>query len=324
MASLQQAWYNGARWPLWLLPLSFLFGVMVTICRWAYRLGLLRQQNVGVPVIVIGNLTVGGSGKTPLVAWLVEHLREGGWHPGIVSRGYGGKAKTWPQFVTSESDPQMVGDEPVMLAMTTGCPVVVAPRRYKAAKLLIDKGVDIIVADDGLQHYGLARDIEIAVRDMQRGYGNEHLLPAGPLREPLRRLRRIDMEITQGRGGDYRLEIEGVQSLTTGAPVQPLSSFAGKTVHAVAGIGNPQRFFDALIATGMQVIPHALPDHHEFTEKDIGFDDDYPVLMTAKDAVKCRRFAGEKHWFVPAVARVNADAMRHLDKLVDALPRSKQ
>ena len=320
--SLQQAWYSGARWPLLLLPLSSLFWLIVMFRRLAYQLRILPTRRVNVPVIIIGNITVGGSGKTPLVAWLVEHLRQSGWTPGIVSRGYGGQSKTWPQAVTAQSNPEQVGDEPVMLALTTGCPVAVAPSRYAAAKMLLEQGVDIIVADDGLQHYALARDIEIAVRDMQRGYGNRQLLPAGPLREPLGRLRSVDMEIVHGRGGDFRLEIEVVAPLSNDAPAEPLLEFAGKTVHAVAGIGNPQRFFDALIAAGIIVIPHPFPDHHAFTEKEVAFKDDgHPVLMTAKDAVKCRHFAGAKHWYVPAVARVNADAMRQLDKLIDALPK---
>lgn len=320
MWDLQQAWYNGARWTWLLLPLSALYGLLIMLRGLAYRLHLLPQRKVAVPVIVVGNLTVGGSGKTPLVAWLVAHLQRAGWRPGIVSRGYGGKAREWPQQVSASSDPRQVGDEPVMLAQTTNCPVAVAPRRYDAAQSLQAQGVNIIVSDDGLQHYALARDIEIAVRDGERGYGNGLLLPAGPLREPLRRLRRVDIEIVHGRGGDFRLEIDNPQPLSADTPPQPLTHFAGQTVHAVAGIGFPQRFFDALIAAGIEIIPHAFADHHAFSAADITFDDDLPVFMTAKDAVKCRAYAGPRHWFIPAVARVNADAMRRLDKLIAALP----
>lgn len=329
MPRLQTAWYSGARWPLLLLPLSWLFALVAALRRSAYRLRILSVTKASVPVIVVGNITVGGSGKTPLVAWLVAHLRQSGWQPGIVSRGYGGQAKTWPQTVTAQSDPNLVGDEPVMLALTTQVPVVVAPKRVEAVKALIAQGVNIIVADDGLQHYALARDIEIAVRDHQRGYGNAQLLPAGPLREPLSRLQSIDKEVVHGQNsqdGDFYLEIESVQPVTQDKEdqsAQDLSQFAGQTVHALAGIGHPQRFFDALIERGINVIPHAFPDHYNYRPQDIAFNDDYPVLMTAKDAVKCRDFATAKHSYVPALARVNVDTERDLDKLINALPRAK-
>lgn len=320
MANLQQAWYSGARWPYLLLPLSALYGAIVGIRAWLYRHAWLRQQRVSVPVIIVGNISVGGSGKTPLVAWLVAHLRESGWQPGVVSRGYRGEARQWPQWVTPESNPRLVGDEPVMLAQITQCPVAAAPARIAAANLLIEQGVNIIVADDGLQHYALARDIEIAVQDGTRGYGNGQLLPAGPLRETRRRLDTVDMHIVQGAGQDFWLQTSHVQPLDEALPAQPLATFKGRTVHAVAGIGHPQRFFKSLLAAGITVIAHAFEDHHQYTAEEIQFDDDYPVLMTAKDAVKCREFANKKHAYVVVSAVLSEAAAREIGDLLMRLP----
>lgn len=319
MLNLQQAWYNKARWPLLLYPLSLLYAAVVALRRLAYQVGWLRQHQVGVPVIVVGNISVGGTGKTPLVISLVKHLKNAGWRPGIVSRGYGGRAQTWPQSVTVLSDPFEVGDEPVLLAMNTDCPVAVAPDRVAAAKSLVARGVDIIVADDGLQHYALARDVEIAVRDGERGYGNGMLLPAGPLRESLHRLREVDLEWVNGNEGNFALHAGDVCSVNAEATARPLSDFTAGIIHAVAGIGYPQRFFNMLRAQGLEIVEHEFPDHYRYRSQDIVFKDEYEIMMTAKDAVKCRKFAGTKHWYVPVHAEIGAQALQQLDKLMKNL-----
>ncbi|MBL6751875.1 MAG: tetraacyldisaccharide 4'-kinase, partial [Nevskia sp.] len=282
-----------------------------------------------VPVIVVGNITVGGTGKTPLVLWLVQHLRERGWRPGVVSRGYGGRAPAYPLRVTPATDPAACGDEPALLARSAGVPVAVAPDRVAAARLLVDGGeADIIVADDGLQHYRLARDLEICVVDGSRGLGNGELLPAGPLREPAGRLGTVDLVVVNG--GSWRaavgvpqvamqLDIAEAVALADGFR-RRLAAFAGQRVHAVAGIGNPQRFFDALSAAGLQVTAHPFPDHHRFTEMDLAFGDDLPVMMTEKDAVKCAALEPRRLWAVPARARLSAADGAHVQQLLDRLP----
>lgn len=322
MLNLQHAWYSQARWPLLLYPLSLLYAAVIALRRLAYRRAWLRQYRIGVPVIVVGNISVGGTGKTPLVIWLAQHLKKTGWQPGIVSRGYGGRAKTWPQHVTQCSDPLEVGDEPVLLAKNTGCPVMVAPDRVAAAKALLAQGVDIIVADDGLQHYALARDVEIAVRDGERGYGNGLLLPAGPLREPRRRLCEVDLEWSNGPDGDFTLQVGAVRKVNADADVRSLNDFTTGLVHAVAGIGHPQRFFNTLRARGVNIIENKFSDHYIYRSQDIVFNDELPVIMTEKDAVKCRQFAGAKHWYVAVHAQVGAQAVQHMDKLLENFQKS--
>ncbi len=261
-----------------------------------------------MPVIVVGNISVGGTGKTPLVIWLATVLEDNGYRPGVISRGYGGRASVWPQLVTSDSDPALVGDEPILIARRTRCPIAVAPRRNAAARALLEAhGCDVLISDDGLQHYGLLRDIEIAVIAGERGLGNGWCLPAGPLREPPSRLREVDFVVTQGRvlDGSLVMRLHGEQALNLLDPcvVQPLEAFAGRRIHAVAGIGNPKRFFDDLARIGLELNAHPFPDHHRFTAADLEFGDEHPVLMTEKDAVKCRAFAKAHHWYVPVTAQ---------------------
>jgi len=275
-----------------------------------YRTGLLKVHHLSVPVIIVGNISVGGTGKTPLVTWLVDVLRTHGYAPGIVSRGYGGQATHWPQQVRVDSDPRMVGDEAVLLAQRCRCPMAVSPNRVDAAEALLEHtDCDIIVADDGLQHYALGRDMEIAVVDGVRRFGNQHCLPAGPLREPLSRLASVNAVVTNGVPGvrEYRMDLVPgtLRNLQSTQKKATLKSFAGKTVHAIAGIGNPARFFRQLETQGMTVIEHPFPDHHPFAREDIVFEDDLPVLMTEKDAVKCQEFAGEQHWCVPVDAKLD-------------------
>lgn len=303
---LNEIWASRHSVAIALLPLSWLFCGIVWLRRRYYRLRNRFQRRLPVPVIVVGNLTVGGTGKTPLVIWLATYLRSHGYRPGIVSRGYGGKARHWPQFVTADSDPRLVGDEPVLIAARSDCPVVAAPDRAQAARALHEKfDGNVIVSDDGLQHYGLMRDIEIAVIDGARRFGNGWCLPAGPLREPVTRLREVDYVITNGiaAAGKYAMRLNGETAVGLRDPYErrPLATFRGQTVHAVAGIGHPDRFFGLLKFHGLEIEAHPFPDHHVYTPDDLAFDR-RPILMTEKDAVKCKAFAQRNHWSVPVTA----------------------
>lgn len=312
MQGLQHYWYTSTPHPLTLAlkPLSWLFCGVVTLRRKCYRWGLLRERRVGAPVVVVGNLSVGGTGKTPLVIHLVEVLRKAGWRPGVISRGYGGTSRNWPRYVTADSDPQEVGDEPVLLAIRCRCPVIVDPDRVAAAQALLNNhACDIIVADDGLQHYRLARDIEILVIDGQRRFGNGECLPAGPLREPLSRLDDVTFLVSNGQAqaDEYSMTLSGERAVNLLDPSVTchISNFRDDLVRAVAGIGNPQRFFDDLRARQIHVVDHPFPDHHRFTAVDLDFKDELPVLMTEKDAVKCRPWAKDWYWYVPVTAQVD-------------------
>ena len=299
-------------WLLW--PVSLVFGLVVFVRRLFFRLHLFKSHGIGIPVIVVGNLTAGGSGKTPLVMRIAEILREHHWRPGIVSRGYGGSAEG-PREATIASDPAEVGDEPMLLARRSGCPVWVAPERVAACRALREQHPDcnVIVTDDGLQHYALRRDIEICVVD-GRGLGNGFLQPAGPLREPLSRLRSVDAVVTRGaqeavQGFPMTLEGDKLVRFTDARDVRAAKSFAGQRVHAVAGIGDPKRFFLHLARFGLKVVPHPFPDHHPFRAEDLQFGDSDPVVMTEKDAVKCKRIvAGNpqaQFWVLPVSASLD-------------------
>jgi len=323
VSRLERHWYNRTAVSLALRPLSWLFCTLVWLRRWLYRLGLLRTTRLPVPVVVVGNITVGGTGKTPLVIWVAGRLKQAGYAPGIVSRGYRGRARRWPQQVRADSDPYMVGDEAVLTARRTGCPMAVGPDRVSAARaLLAHARCDVIVSDDGMQHYALGRDVEIAVIDGVRRFGNGFCLPAGPLREPVSRLERVDCVVTNGLAAhnEYRMlyTVEELHHLENGEAPRPLESLRGQTVHAVAGIGNPDRFFDMLRSHGVTVNEHPFPDHHPFTEADLDFGDDEPVVMTEKDAVKCRRFARPHYWYVPVKAQLDEAFGVHLLKLLES------
>jgi len=323
---LEHAWQS--RWhPLsWLLlPLSWVFSGVAALRRLGFRRGWKPVVSAAVPVIVVGNLSVGGVGKTPLVLWLASRLRDQGWRVGIVSRGYG-RQSTGLQRADAHSEARLVGDEPLLFARA-GFPVAVAERRVQAAQAL-ERDVDIVIADDGLQHYAMARAAEIVVVDGKRGFGNGRALPAGPLREPVSRLASVDLVLV--RDGDpedvlpasnvdmfrYDVEPSVLQSLD-GRNSCSLTDWRGRRVHAVAGIGFPERFFAALEAVGLRVIPHAFADHHDFRVDDLAFGDDLPVLMTGKDAVKCRGFA-QADWWVVDVAVHTGPA---LDAAIDRLTR---
>ncbi len=286
--------------------------MLVKLRRWAYRRGILKTYQASVPVIIVGNLTVGGTGKTPVVIWLVNCLRQAGYHPGVISRGYGGQAKNWPQRVTADSDPRWVGDEPVLVAKRCACPVVVGPDRSDDVRCLLTRSqVDVIVSDDGLQHYALARDIEIVVLDGDRRFGNQYCLPAGPLREPLSRLLTVQFLLNNGGVPQQqeiamRLNMQQVINLLNSEQRRDIASFAGQKVHAVAGIGHPQRFFDQLKSYKINIIEHKFADHFDFTAAHFDCLENVPVLMTEKDAVKCSSFAKPHMWFVPVEADIAA------------------
>lgn len=308
MKSLDHHWYNRTGISLLLRPLSWLFCAVVALRRGAYRFGLRHQTRLPVPVVVVGNITVGGTGKTPLVIWLAHYLRTAGYRPGIISRGYGGRARHWPQQVRADSDPYVVGDEAVVIARRTRCPMAVGPLRVEAAHaLLAHHDCDIILSDDGMQHYALGRDVEIAVVDGVRRFGNGFCLPAGPLREPVSRLASVDMIVTNGLAAqdEHRMLYHGRQVCRLDeAGERQLEEFIGEQVHAVAGVGNPERFFAQLKGQGLRIIEHAFDDHHAYQPADLDFGDALPVIMTEKDAVKCRRFAATHHWYLPIEAEL--------------------
>jgi tetraacyldisaccharide 4'-kinase len=303
---LNRIWYGDAAPPWWLVPLSLIYGAVARSRRCLYAKHLRKSIRMPLPVIVVGNLSVGGTGKTPLVCWLVARLTGLGYKPGVVSRGYGGSFRH-ERLIDSFDDPGMVGDEPILLARRTGAPVAIGQDRPAASQLLVKAGCNVIVSDDGLQHYALARDCEIVVIDGERRFGNGRLLPAGPLREAPARLKSADAVVVNGGPGRFdgalsmRLEAKSALSLMGGV-AKALDEFAGRSVHAIAGIGNPERFFNVLRAHGIEVVGHPLPDHAHLQAADISFGDDRPVFMTEKDAVKCQRIAGPHHWYVPVTA----------------------
>jgi tetraacyldisaccharide 4'-kinase len=305
-----------------LAPLGWLYCAVAAFRAWAYRRGWLERIDVGVPVIVVGNLSVGGTGKTPLVRWLVAHLRQHGLRPGIAARGYaaaaGGRAV---RDVHWDADPALAGDEPVLLAADGVAPVVVGVDRVAAASALVRwHGCNVVVTDDGLQHYRLRRCCEILVQDGARGHGNGRCLPAGPLREPARRAKRADLAIaTGGRPGLHGMFLEPGDAVSLAAPERshPLAEFVGREVTAVAGIGNPSRFFRMLTTRGIDVEPRPYPDHYPFTADDLSDWGDATVLMTEKDAVKCRRLRpGPNLWAVPVSARPDAAFVAALERLL--------
>lgn len=318
MKCLVDSWYKPQplRWLLW--PLSVLYQLVISLRKQLYVSGVFKQHQISVPVIVVGNITVGGTGKTPFVIWLSTQLKNAGYRPGIISRGYGGHAGHYPQLVDKNSVAKLVGDEPVLIHRHTLCPMAVAPDRVAAARLLVEQhNCNIIISDDGLQHYALKRDIEIVIVDGQRQFGNQLCLPAGPLREPLNRIKQSDFIVVNSppNNTDFSMHLEqgAAVNLSDPALTKSLDQFSGKTIHAVAGIGNPQRFFQQLRQHNMSVIEHSFTDHHSFRDLDLQFSDDLPILMTEKDAVKCQSFAKPNMWFVPIEATIQG---KLLDQLI--------
>jgi tetraacyldisaccharide 4'-kinase len=336
---LFKLWYEELPGASVLQPLSWLYGAAMSARRAGYRQGWLRSEAVGRPVIVVGNLTVGGTGKTPLTIWLAQQLRQRGLEVGLVSRGYG-RQQSGLRAVTSDSSWQDVGDEPLILQRRTGCMTLVAGDRVAAAKELVGRGAEVILADDGLQHLRMRRDCEIIVVDGTRGFGNGRVLPAGPLRESALRARTIDAMVVNGgvvgepiRGVPPELAAAAIRMqllpgearrMAGSGDAEPLEAFRGRPVHAVAGIGNPRRFFADLRTHGLEVIEHPFSDHHALTAAELDFGDGLAVLMTEKDAVKCRDVAGSRLWYVPVEAAFSeADSRRLLEVVTRAIDSFK-
>lgn len=322
---LEQVWYGRSGWRWLLAPFALLFALISGARRVAYRRGWCKSYRASVPVIVVGNLSVGGNGKTPVVVWLVEQLQARGFKPGVVSRGYGGKAPHYPYRLDAISSTAEAGDEPVLIARRCGCPVVVAPKRSDAVQLLEQSGeVDIIITDDGLQHYALARDLELVVVDGARRFGNGCLLPMGPLREPLTRLKRVDAIICNGgtpAKGEYPM------TLVADAPRRVrddalASEPLPREVDALAGIGHPPRFFGTLTSLGYELKQSVgYADHQAFDSAELlARFGERPLIMTEKDAVKCRGFALDHWWYLPVSAALPTSL---LDTLLTSLVESR-
>jgi tetraacyldisaccharide 4'-kinase len=320
-AALERAWLRRGPLACALWPLSLLFGALSALRKALYRAGLLKSERLPVPVVVVGNIFIGGTGKTPLTIWLVEALRAAGLTPGVISRGHGGDGHA-PREVTAGASAQQVGDEPLLIAQRTGCPVVVGRARAAAGRALLaaHPEVDVLVADDGLQHYALQRDVEIVLFD-GRGVGNGWLLPAGPLRERASRRRDFTVinapllspQLAAAVGGapfQMRLAGQGAERLAQRSERVALGALAGKRIVAAAGIGNPGRFFAMLRAAGLEFRALALPDHHDFLDQPFAGLDAEVILMTEKDAVKCGQIENLKNdprlWVVPVTAQLDA------------------
>lgn len=316
-------WYGDHVLVMFLLPLSWGYRIAVWLRRFAYRSGLCQRHKAPVQVVVVGNIAVGGTGKTPMALWLARHLRSRGRRPGIVCSGYGGsKAVFWPQQVRADADASVVGDEAVLLAARSECPVVADPDRVRGINgLLRHHDVDIVICDDGMQHLQLRPDITISLVNGERRYGNGRCLPAGPMREPQSCLSDVDIQVCSGgscRRGEYPMKrsLSRLVSLFDGSD-QDLSAWRGRAVHAVAGVGNPDEFFACLRRAGIKAVHHVFPDHWRYRKDDMEFADELPVLMTEKDAVKYRHWAGPGHWFLPLEAEMGSSFTRYLDALLE-------
>jgi tetraacyldisaccharide 4'-kinase len=322
---IYQAWAQKNALFYWVLvPLSWLFALISLVRRWAYRLGLFKTHALSVPVIIVGNIHVGGSGKTPVVIWLVEQLRQQGYEPAVISRGYGGSVKL-PTAVHAHSNPKIVGDEPVLIANRCNCPIWIgADRVHVGVELLkAHPTCNVIISDDGLQHYRLKRDMEIAVIDAETYLKNARLLPAGSLREPMRRLRKVDAIIKNGHENTefehsasisdaFQMQLVGDQFYNLVDPDIKSSAiyFKRKSIKAMAGIGNPARFYEHLRQLGLNFSSSSFEDHHAFTAADLAQLECDVLLMTEKDAVKCKPFAQPHHWVLPIEAKIDGDLMQ--------------
>jgi len=327
---LDRIWYakRNIGWLL-LLPLSGLYALLSGLHRSLWQGRILRPEPLPVPVIVVGNITAGGTGKTPLAMWLADCLQEMGRRPGVMSRGYGGRAGKGPVRVCPDMNPAHCGDEPAMMVRRLGCPVVVGSDRLAAAKELIGLGCDVLIADDGLQHHRLARDFEFLVVDGQRGFGNGSRLPAGPLRESSRRVQTVDCVVVNGAvgksgfgGSAVRMDLAGdsLRRLDDSEKID-LDAWSGP-VHAVAGIGNPSRFFERLEQAGLNVERHAFADHFSYRERDLEFAGDHAIAMTEKDAVKCRSFELANAWYLPVTAKFPGGGDRQIREQLAGMLRS--
>ena len=318
---IQNAWRRkDAFFYIILVPLSWLFALITALRRKLYQFGILKSTALPVPVIVVGNINVGGSGKTPAVIWLGNQLKQRGYKPAVISRGYGGNA-TQATSVTPASLPSIVGDEPVLIASRCGCPVWVGANRVDAATELLKARPDcnVIISDDGLQHYRLKRDIEIVVVDAETGKNNARLLPAGPLREPLSRLDKVDAIVCNGetcnsektRTAAYQMQLVGEKfyNLADANLTASSADFNQKKVTALAGIGKPERFFEHLRKQGLTFASLSFADHYAFTAQDLAKIDGDAIIMTEKDAVKCKAFARKSCWVLPVEASIDPALM---------------
>jgi len=305
-SGLEAAWYRSAWWLWFLRPLELLFRLLAAVRRQLYKSGFLKTYRAARPVVVIGNITVGGTGKTPVVIGLVEALQSRGLKPGVVSRGYGAQSGEFPREVLADSTAADCGDEPLLIHQRTGVPCIVGPDRGAALQSLLKQHeVDVVISDDGLQHYAMARDLEVALLDGDRGVGNGFCLPAGPLREPESRLDTVDFVLYRNGGMPetaVSYQAEAWINLVTGEQ-RPLDGFAGQPTTALAGIGQPAQFFATLRTLGVEAREQVFSDHHQYTAADFSNLGHGPILMTEKDAVKCRSLAGENAWFL----RISAD-----------------
>ncbi len=351
--TVTRAWQRQAAWLWLLLPISWLYGLITMIRRRAYKAGVLSSYRASVPVMVIGNISVGGSGKTPLIIALVNHLQKQGVKVGVISRGYGGDTSQMPTLVSSSSLPNVVGDEPCLIVNMTAVAMAVCPNREQAVTTLLAAYPDLqlIIADDGLQHYALQRDIEWIVVDAARGFGNEQLLPTGFLREPMSRLKGASViyherskTISTNNSNTQptnrltmHLEADEIQHLwspiSLDSQINEKAPEKGSRVHAVSGIGYPQRFFDTLDLLGFDVIGHPYPDHYEFSLAELLQYDDYPIIVTTKDAVKIRALLLEhtaehaltdaykalvsKLWVLPVTAVLSDGCYQHLQQQLE-------
>ncbi|HLB56730.1 MAG TPA: tetraacyldisaccharide 4'-kinase [Coxiellaceae bacterium] len=331
---MNNIWYKKNIFQYLLFPFLLIYRVIIFIRYYLYKKNIFKSYKINAPVIVVGNISVGGTGKTPLVIALVNELKENGFFPGVISRGYGGKSKKSPIFVDQNSDPNLVGDEAILIAKKTDVPVVVGANRVDDAKKLLEMKCNVVISDDGLQHYALQRDIEIAVIDGTRGFGNGFCLPAGPLREPISRLRLVDFILINGNALMHIARLPKGVSLTAATHIHftiddfvnihnenkklNLSELKNKKIIAVAGVGNPERFFNSLRTVGIVFSTKIFPDHHAFEKKDFESIADDIIIMTEKDAVKCNAFSDDR--FYMARGHINVDdvffqaVMRELKK----------
>lgn len=323
---LLDAWYNGHPALTLLRPLEALYRRVVDAKRARFVAGQGAIYKAPVPVVVVGNITVGGTGKTPLILWMIDHCRQRGLRVGVVSRGYGAKPPSLPWRVQAQQSVDLTGDEPLLIVKRTGVPLMIDPDRSQAVRaLLAEEPLDLILSDDGLQHYRLARDLELVLIDAARGLGNRRCLPAGPLREPIERLQSVDALLYNGAGADredgyaFQLQPSALVNLRSGER-QPVDYFSpGQALHAVAGIGNPQRFFNTLEGLHWRPVPHAFADHAEFSAEALAFTPALPLVMTEKDAVKCTVFAAPDWWYLAVEAVPSAAFVSWFDSQLTRL-----
>lgn len=342
MRTIERIWQSRSLKSVCLLPVSAVFGSLSSLRRFLYRLKLLKQNTAGVPVVVVGNLSVGGTGKSPVIQALSREFAQLGWKPGIVSRGYGGTTQNQPLLLNDNTTADIAGDEPVMHHRYTGVPVCVCTNRAMAAQHLKEQGCTLVLSDDGLQHYAMHRDAEIVVVDLANGFGNGWLLPAGPLRESVKRLRKVDLVLCKqsnepNASGTAESLIENIQShcdsvaqfelkplhfsRASDGTQLPLAEFSGRKVHAVAAIGKPSQFFSLLGALGADVVEHAFDDHHRFSVSDVTFSDQLPIIVTAKDAVKISlpSDAADNVYVLEVAASVNDRLRQYITTISDTL-----